>query len=202
MILANKREYLINLRLICRERLLKLSPPDASCTAGTVLRVEGNLRAGAGGRARSPVARAGVAAQPAAVVEGGAGAAHRQAPLGLLLDLRRISKGVVQILIITWHCTTGWSKWSDSRLVDLPHLGDWSRDALSLPGDGAAGAGESGRRGPRLERRHGLRDAAGQRELLAELDVRASLGCKGAEERKTGLALELKLHSRKKRGAC
>ena len=62
------------------------------------------------------------------------------------------------------------------------HLGDGSGDALSLPGDGAAGAGESGRGGPRLERRHGLRDAAGQRELLAELDVRASLGCKARRE--------------------
>ena len=63
------------------------SPPDAACAAGTVSRVEGDLGAGAGGRARPAVARAGVAAQPAAVVEGGAGAAHRQAALRLLLDL-------------------------------------------------------------------------------------------------------------------
>ena len=64
----------------------------------------------------------------------------------------------------------------------MSYLGDGSGDALSLPGDGAAGAGEPGRGGPRLERRHGLRDAAGQRELLAELDVRASLGCKARRE--------------------
>ena len=53
------------------------------------------MRAGAGGRARSPVARAGVAAQPAAVVEGGAGA-HGQAALGLLLDLMGDSILVLQ----------------------------------------------------------------------------------------------------------
>ena len=62
----------------------------------------------------------------------------------------------------------------------LAHLGDGSGDALPLPlsGDGAAGAGQPGARlRPRLERRHRLRHARRQRELLAQLHVRPALGC-------------------------
>ena len=79
--------YVRNMNTLTVDKGLLYSPPNAACAAGTVPRVEGDLGAGAGGRARPPVARAGVAAQPAAVVEGGAGAAHRQAALRLLLDL-------------------------------------------------------------------------------------------------------------------
>ena len=60
------------------------------------------------------------------------------------------------------------------------YLGDGSRNARSLSGHAAAGA----RGRAALERRHGLRDAAGQGELLAELHVGAALGCKGGREKR------------------
>ena len=64
-------------------------PPDAAALALFVVHVERGLRAGARGGPRAAVARAGDVrgAARAAVVEGRA-RAHRQATLGLLLDLQ------------------------------------------------------------------------------------------------------------------
>ena len=82
------------------------------------------------------------------------------------------------VCISTVNCGSSRPLWTVTLMeheYTPPHLCNGSGDALPLPGDGAAGAGESGGGGPGLEGRHGLRDAAGQGELLSELDVRASL---------------------------